>query len=67
MCAFSACSTQCSSSMFDGIVKIADAQQPLSFVDTFFGQHRRVVLFVDDVIAGLLAVLIFFAALRAAE
>src|SRR5438477_7972372 len=36
-----------------GIIKIANAQQSLSFVYAFFGQNRRMVLFIDHVVAGL--------------
>ena len=46
------------------IVKIADAEQLFRFVHAIFGQHRGMVLLVDDVIAGLLAFGQFFAALK---
>ena len=45
-----------------GIVKIADAQQPFGFINAFFGQDRRVVLFIDHVVAGLLVFFQLFAA-----
>ena len=45
-----------------GIVKITDAQKPLSLINALFGQDGRVVLLIDHIVASLFLFFQLFAA-----